>query len=875
MIFGCWPLGVAFGWLRDGMGRRPHGAKRAQIGHHPMPPRCEGALLACPQGDQYIQDISGGAPLLLRSSRPLVGAWVFFVTRAHTFVLVGVGMALGRFVRVWHHEARGRTHSGRYKSKPVFKRLTSTCAITMVLTSTQVFATPTFNEVKTNYTSSDTLILDRQGEVLQRVRTNNTVRKGAWVTLQDVSPALRTALVLSEDKRFYEHSGVDWRAVSAAAWGNLWDNKTRGASTITMQLAGLLDEDLKRSAGGRSVVQKIEQTVSAQLLENGWRKDQILEAYLNLVPFRGELVGIDALSRTLFGKAAQGLDNREAAVAAALVRAPNAKAAQVAQRACSVLKLVESSSKAVDCEGLDLYAQSALQHRDFVATEGIAPHLAQQALRLRKAAKVNANFNANFNAKVNGDFNSLTNIVTTTLKAPLQRFAVQTLQQQLRELQARHVEDGAVVVLDNATGDVLAWVGSSGELSNAAEVDGVTALRQPGSTLKPFLYAQAIAERRLTAASLLDDSGTQIQTSGGLYIPQNYDHHFKGWVSARTALGASLNVPAVRTLVMVSPDAFHKQLTALGLPLKETGDYYGYSLALGSAEVSLLQLTNAYRTLANDGRFSNTRFSPGGSTTAKPVLDAGAAFIVGDILSDANARARTFGTDSILATRFWTAVKTGTSKDMRDNWALGFSQHYTVGVWVGNASGAPMWDVSGTTGAAPIWAAVMNYLHKTQPSNPPKPPAGVVQQAVNFVPPAMLQTVSTASAHSLEAPRLEWFLQGTQQAKFSLPGEAAEANARATQGKSLAKAIARITAPANGSIIALDPDIPPKSQRLTFTAEGQGTRWLMDGKEFAKGPSAQWLPWPGRHVVQLLAANGEKLDEIRLEVRGAGVRAVR
>ena len=871
------------GWLRDGMGRRPHGAKRAQIGHHPMPPRCEAALLACPQGDQLIQDISGGAHLPI--GRQFTGTWVFFATCAHTFVLAGVGMALGRFVRVWHHEARGRTHSGRYKTTQTTQRTPNALAATLLLASTQVFATPTFNEVKTNYTSSDTLILDRHGEVLQRVRTDNSVRKGAWVTLQDVSPALRTALVLSEDKRFYEHSGVDWRAVSAAAWGNLWNNKTRGASTITMQLAGLLDEDLKRSAGGRSVVQKIEQTVSAQLLENDWRKDQILEAYLNLVPFRGELVGIDALSHTLFGKAAQGLDNREAAVAAALVRAPNAKAAQVAQRACSLLKLVEFSSKAVDCEGLDLYAQSALQHRDFAANEGIAPHLAQQALRLRRATDVAPSSIGNSAALLSASdraggnhakpASALSNAVTTTLKSPLQRFAVQTLQQQLRELQARHVEDGAVVVLDNASGEVLAWVGSSGELSNAAEVDGVTALRQPGSTLKPFLYAQAIAERRITAASLLDDSGTQIQTSGGLYIPQNYDHHFKGWVSARTALGASLNVPAVRTLVMVSPDAFHKQLTALGLPLKETGDYYGYSLALGSAEVSLLQLTNAYRTLANGGRFSTTRFSPGGSTTAKPVLDAGAAFIVCDILSDANARARTFGTDSILATRFWTAVKTGTSKDMRDNWALGFSQRYTVGVWVGNASGAPMWDVSGTTGAAPIWATVMNYLHKTQPSNPPKPPAGVVQQAVNFVPRAMPQTVSTASAHSLEAPRLEWFLQGMQQAKFSLPGEAAEANSRATQGKSLAKPSARITAPANGSIIALDPDIPAKSQRLTFTSEGRGTRWLMDGKEFAKGPSAQWLPWPGRHVVQLLSTNGEKLDEIRLAVRGAGVRAVR
>ena len=170
-----------------------------------------------------------------------------------------------------------------------------------------------------------------------------------------------------------------------------------------------------------------------------------------------------------------------------------------------------------------------------------------------------------------------------------------TLQRQLRELAGRHVEDGALVVLDNRSGAVLAWVGSSGVLGTAPEVDGVTAMRQPGSTLKPFLYAQALAERRITAASLLDDAATHIPTAGGLYIPQNYDHRFKGWVSARTALAASLNVPAVRTLAMVSPQAFHAQLRQFGLPLRESGDYYGYSLALGSAEVSLLELTNAYR----------------------------------------------------------------------------------------------------------------------------------------------------------------------------------------------------------------------------------------------------------------------------------------
>jgi penicillin-binding protein 1C len=168
-----------------------------------------------------------------------------------------------------------------------------------------------FEEVKSAHQPSDLRIVDRNGELLHSLRADKSVRRGQWVALADISPALRTAMVLSEDKRFYEHSGVDWRAVSSAAWGNVWNTKTRGASTITMQLAGLLDEDLKTAAGGRTVLQKVGQTVSAQLLERSWRKDQILEAYLNNVPFRGEMVGIDALSRTLFGKAAHGTERAD------------------------------------------------------------------------------------------------------------------------------------------------------------------------------------------------------------------------------------------------------------------------------------------------------------------------------------------------------------------------------------------------------------------------------------------------------------------------------------------------------------------------------------------------------------------------------------
>ncbi len=839
------------------------------------------------------------------------------------------------------------TGRGKAQRLPCLRCLVALVALFLIAAgAAPASALPRFDEVKAGFAPSDTLVLSREGEVLQRVRTDQGVRRGQWLALQDISPALRTALVLSEDQRFYAHSGVDWQAVSAAAWGNLWHRRTRGASTLTMQLAGLLDGPdtllaLGQRPGGRSVVQKVGQTVAAQVLERRWRKDQILEAYLNLVPFRGELVGIGALSQALFGKAAHALDAREAAVAAALVRAPNASPARVAERACGVLRSMQvagsaerkagpagrvaAPAAAPDCGALDLFVTGALQRRSWAASAGVAPHFARRLLAQQQQgaeAGTGAGAAANANAPATTLATSALSegaphTVTSTLRAPLQRFAVQALQQQLRELAGRHVEDGAIVVLDNASGEVLAWVGSSGTLSQAAEVDGVLALRQPGSTLKPFLYAQAIAQRRLTAASLVEDSPAHLPTANGLYIPQNYDRQFKGWVSVRTALAASLNVPAVRTLAMVSPDAFFAQLQAVGLQLRESGGYFGLSLALGSSEVPLLQLTNAFRTLANGGRFSAvapaalpTRNGKKNMPVFTSALDAGAAFIVGDILSDPNARARTFGTDSVLATRFWSAVKTGTSKDMRDNWAVGWSARYTVGVWVGNASGAAMHDVSGSSGAAPLWAAVMAHLHAREPGPAPRPPPGLVQQPVRFGP-------APGGGTPLEAARSEWFLPGTQQALFALAIESIAAGAgtasaggpkglklqrgdalqaRAAQGAGAdtgtgtgtgtctgadaSLAGVRIVRPVSGAIVALDPDIPPTHQRVQLAAlaapgVARQLRWRLDGRALGAGAQLAWMPWPGRHVLQLTDARGQVLDEVRLEVRGAGVRAAR
>jgi penicillin-binding protein 1C len=711
-------------------------------------------------------------------------------------------------------------------------------------------ALASFDDVRAGWHSSDWTLLSRDGDPLQRTRVDQTERRGDWVALADVSPALREAIVVSEDKRFYEHSGVDWRGAAGAAWGNLWNTRTRGASTVTMQLTGLLDDNPQRS-GQRSITQKAGQAVSALWLERSWRKDQILEAYLNLVPFRGESIGLSAMSATLFGKAPSGLDEREAAVAAALIRSPNAPYPKVSARACRILRDMQASSQ---CANLDSFVQLAFARPapttlSVAGDNDLAPHFAR-----RIAAEVHPAAGAR---------------IKSTLDANLQRLTRETLTRTLVELNARahprNVQDGAAVVLDNTTGEVLAWVGSSGALSGARDVDAVLALRQAGSTLKPFLYAQAIDERRLTTTSLLDDAPLDLAAGGGLYIPQNYDKDFKGWVSMRTALGSSLNVPAVRTLVMVTPHRFARTLTALGLPLTQSGDYYGYSLALGSADVTLLALTNAYRALANGGLATPTsdlpRRTPAhrdiDATAVQRVFSPQASFIITTVLADNNARTRTFGFDSPLATRFFSAVKTGTSKDMRDNWTIGFTSRYTVGVWVGNADGTPMWDVSGVTGAAPIWAAIVGYLHRRLPGAPPVPPPNVIQTRVTF-------------ENGVEPARNDWFLAGTQ-----TPVVALAANASGTAQHISTRGAAHIGTPADGTIFALDPDIPASRQRISFErASGASalSSWRLDGKPLGHATRVPWLPWPGHHLLELVEANGSVADAVNFEVRGAVAR---
>jgi penicillin-binding protein 1C len=694
---------------------------------------------------------------------------------------------------------------------------------------------PSFDAVRARHRPSDVPLLDRHGAVLHELRTDAGERRLAWVPLAEMSPALAPAVLAVEDRRFRDHRGVDLRALAGAILEGLGGRTARGASTITMQLAALLDPELAPRRSGRTLAQKLRQMRAALALERHWSKDRILEAYLNRAVFRGELRGIGAAAALLFGKAPHGLDSAESLVLAAGLRSPSAAAAVIARRAAH---LAAASGAGVEAAALAAAAERAAVAARRPTPTDLAPHLARRLLAGRAAP------------------------LATTLDAATQRQARAALGRALTALRGRNVEDGAVLVADNATGDVLAWVGGSGALSRARFVDAVRARRQPGSTLKPFLYGLAFERRLLTPATLIEDAPLAVTTSGGLYRPRDYDDRFRGLVSARTALAASLNVPAVRTLGLLGGDAFVALLHDLGFAaVTEDGEFYGPALALGSADATLFELVGAYRALANGGIWSPLRVvadaasadaethgaaaraAAASSAPSRRVLSAAAAFQVGDILADRESRSPTFGLESALATRFFTAVKTGTSQDMRDNWCLGWSELYTVGVWVGNASGAPMHDVSGTAGAAPVWLEVMTWLHRATPSAAPAPPPGLVAATVAF-------------PDDVEPQRREWLVAGTA------PGTGV-----------LAAGAPRIATPIDGTIVALDPDIPAERQRLPLRAAGAaaGLRWRVDDTDLgaATAPApALWQPTPGMHVVALVDAARVPLATATVEVRG-------
>jgi penicillin-binding protein 1C len=689
------------------------------------------------------------------------------------------------------------------------------------LLATWPVSVPAFSEVRAAYIPSDAWLLDRHGALIDSRRVRFDVRRLEWVPLTAVSPALLNAIIAGEDRRFWQHRGIDWRAVLGAARDQLWRHERRGASTITMQLASLLSH---HRGGGRLAAwaAKFEQVRTARALERHWSKSQILEAYLNLLQYQGEFQGIGAAAAQLTGKPPSGLSAAESLLLAALLPQPGAQPQRVISRACARAGALRTPP---DCSAIRAAAEGVFAGEHAVAGVHLAPQLAQTLLQHP------------------GDK------VRVSLDAGLQRFATESVRAHLQTLASRNVRDGAALIVENATGEILAYVASGGAQSRAPAVDGVQAARQAGSTLKPFLYELALERRYLTAASLLDDSPISLETASGVYIPQDYDHDFKGLVSVRTALAGSLNVPAVRALVLVGVESFRTRLYELGYTgIRQSGEYYGYSLALGSAEVTLWQQAQAYRALARGGKWSVLTLAPGGdASSGTTLLMPQASFIVADVLSDPAARAVTFGLDNHLDTGFWSAAKTGTSEDMRDNWCIGFSRQYTVAVWVGNFEGDSMHAVSGVSGAAPIWHDLMSELHRELHSTQGPAPAGVSAVMTRFSP-------------SVEPQRSEWYLDET-------------AGGTRTVAALPASALPRIESPANGVIIAIDPDIPAQFQRVLIEVHGAQPRMRLKLNGQVLGPAIRqrlWAPRAGRYQLTLEDAAGQPLDRVLFAVRGTG-----
>ena len=710
------------------------------------------------------------------------------------------------------------------------------------------------------------VLADRHGLPLRTVRDAAGALQG-WVPLAELDPRLIQAYVALEDRRFFDHGGVDLRAVARAARDNLRAGRVvSGASTVTMQLARLL------TGSGRGWPGKVHQTLWALRLERTLSKQAILEQYLNRVPLGQGAIGVAAGARLYFGADASRVGLGEAALLAGIARAPSADNPLVApararaRRSIALERMVAAGFVAPEEARLAAVEPITAAHR----ARFRAPHFTTQVLQRLES--------------VRGW--ELTGTVRTALDLALQEAAEADVRHTVDVLRDRHVAHAAAVVLDNRTGGVLAWVGSPDFWADTlGQVDMVGSPRQPGSTLKPFVFGLAF-DRGYTAASVLPDVPRVYQTATGPYRPRNYDRVYHGPVRARDALASSYNVPAVELTERLGTQSLLHTLRLAGFASLDRGaDYYGLGLALGAGDVTLLEIANAYRSLANGGLWRPVAWLEGDGGRGKGegerrVVSAGAAAVVLDILADPAARLAGFGAGSALELPFPAAAKTGTSRHYTDNWAVVTTAGFTVAAWVGNFTGRPMRGVSGVTGAAPLahriaLAAAARYA----PGALPTPAAAGARLApicrLSGLVPGGRCPVATEWLPAGAGPRDTCTWHGP--AGIDLPVEYAEwAAAAAGPGgvrTELAAAVTlgtgapprvaaapaglHIVSPRNGDTYRVPPGTDPRyatiALRAAGAAPGEAVRWRVDGRP---APGARWTLVPGRHVFTVETRSG-------------------
>ncbi len=542
-------------------------------------------------------------------------------------------------------------------------------------------------------------VLDRSGGVLREVASHD----GRNLSLpgdEPLPPRVVEAFVAAEDRRFGLHPGVDPLAMARAFRDNLRARRVvSGASTLTQQLARQL---VPRE---RSVLGKLQEALWAVRLTVHLPRGSILRGYLDRVALGRDLLGVEAAAQAYFGRPARALSLGQAALLAGLARAPSSgDPALFPEAARRRMELVLSSMQRaglVNGEEARLAAAAPWdlvpEVRPFGAPHLVTDFLLRRAeLGLARAAQV-----------------------VTTIDAGLQRAVEEALRAELAS--DGRIGQAAALVVDNATGQVLAYAGSADflDVEHEGQNDGVRALRQPGSALKPFVYGLALA-RGWTASSLLSDVEWHLATPAGDYVPRNYDRHVHGPVRLRAALANSYNVPAVRIADALGADRVLELLRTAGFEsLTEDAAHYGVGLVLGNGDVSLWELARAYRGLARGGVLGplvtvlsatdaeGTALGVPRELEPRRFLPKDVVALLTDVLSDEAARAPAFGLDNALRLSFPVAAKTGTSRAYVDNWTVGFTAERTVAVWAGNFDGVPMHKVSGISGAGPIFARVL------------------------------------------------------------------------------------------------------------------------------------------------------------------------
>jgi penicillin-binding protein 1C len=736
-----------------------------------------------------------------------------------------------------------------------------------------------------------TIVTDRHGMVLYEARSALGDRS-LRMQPDAIPPVLARATVAAEDHRFWSHPGIDPMAIARALARDLRAGRVvEGGSTITQQVAKLL---LARRAGSsRGWRAKAREAVIALRIEHRLSKREILALYLSLAPYGNQIAGAERASRAYFDRAPSSLTIAQAAFLASLPQRPStfnpwrdADAARTRQR--GIVRRMEALGWIAHLDAEVASAERVAPLRG--GREALAPHFVEKVLA---AFPIGARPRR----------------IETTLDATLQhsiRGIIDARREDLRAHGANHV---AVAVLDNRSGEWLAWEGSGDYFDPiGGAIDGVQSPRQPGSTLKPFTYALAF-DNGYSPASVLPDVASHFETAdpGVFYSPRNYDGQYRGPLLARAALAGSENVPAVALLSRLGPPSLLRLLRRAGVTTLDRGaSFYGLGLTLGNAEMRLDELVAAYAMLARGGvvvRPACLKQEPVAASSR--VISSRAAYWVSDILSDPEAREYIFGRGGSLEFPFPVAAKTGTSQAYHDNWALGYTREVTVGVWVGNFDRTPLKSSSGVTGAGPIFHAAM--LAAMARVGPGAAAAGGARafDIVPAPPDAAWRNVCMLSGmpanpwcprqgresvpEERNAGPCSWHHNADEGLLTVWPAEyrawaqerglldsvtppvvrvaSARAQASAPPRRILApvRAALAITNPPPGAIYLIDPTLRREFQTLPLRASGAtGTvSWTIDGR--ATGTASAEVPvhWPlalGRHVVAVEDARGRRAE---------------